>query len=164
MFVGYKHVSVCFLFWDPRLLVAYQQYLNCKILHGGTLLQPWPNAFGLQKYFSEDYIILSPKLNDDQKKSLHRKLKCFLPKLGEDQKTKKKVFADSRSVSPPKSIFPRNLVLYSAVICRIYSCCLALFRRIIQRSNIDGETPKPRWGDAFPLQFKYCQPVFLWFK
>ena len=46
------------------------QYLNCKILHGGTLLQPLPNAFGMQKYFSEDYVIPSPKLNDDQKKVL----------------------------------------------------------------------------------------------
>ena len=47
---------------------AYNQYLNCKILHGGTLLQPWPNALGMRKYFSEDYVILSPKLNEHQKK------------------------------------------------------------------------------------------------
>ena len=39
----------------------------CKILHRGTLLQPWPNAFGMQKYFSENYIILPPKLNEDLK-------------------------------------------------------------------------------------------------
>ena len=44
--------------------------------------------------------------------------------------------------------FPRNQVktkkkklrLYSAGICRIYSCWLALFRLIIQRSNLDGGT------------------------
>ena len=56
---------------------TYDQYLNCKILYGGTLLQPWPNAFGMQKYFNEDYVIPSPKLNEHQKKGLRRKLKCF---------------------------------------------------------------------------------------
>ena len=44
------------------------QYLNCKILYGGTLLQPWSNAFDIQKYFSEDYAIPSPKLNKHKKK------------------------------------------------------------------------------------------------
>ena len=48
----------------------YNQYLNCKILRGGTLLQPWPNAFGMRKYFSEDYVIPSPKLNEHQKKKV----------------------------------------------------------------------------------------------
>ena len=42
------------------------QYLNCKILHGGTLLQPGPNL-------SEDYVILSTKL----KKGLRGRWKCF---------------------------------------------------------------------------------------
>ena len=67
---------------------AYNQYLNCKILHGGTLLQPWPNALGMRKYFSEDYVILSPKLNEHQKKIRSSPEICgvFLPKLGEDQK------------------------------------------------------------------------------
>ena len=54
---------------------------------GGTLLQPRPNAFGMRKYFSENYVIPSPKLSKDQKKGLHR-----------------------------------NFGLYSAGICRIYSC------------------------------------------
>ena len=53
-------------------------------------------------------------------------------------KTKKKLFAENCSVSPSKSIFPCNLVLYSAGICRIYSCGLALFPLIIQRSNLNG--------------------------
>ena len=35
---------------------------------GGTLLQPWPNAFDMRKYFSEDYVILSPKLSEHKKK------------------------------------------------------------------------------------------------
>ena len=56
------------------------------------LLQPWPNAFGMRKYFSEDYVIPSPKLNEDQKK----------------------VFAENWSVFSSKSIYPRNLRLYSA--------------------------------------------------
>ena len=52
---------------------------------GGTLLQ----------YFSEDYVIPSPKLTEDQKK----------------------VFAKNRSVFPSKSVYLRNLRLYSAGIC-----------------------------------------------
>ena len=55
-----------------------------------------------------------------KKKGLRRKLKCFFAKLGEDQQ--KKGVADSWSVSPSKSISPRNLVLYSAGISWIYSC------------------------------------------
>ena len=42
-----------------------------------------------------------------KKKGLRRKLKCFLPKLGEE---------------------------------------LGLFHLTIQRSNLDGGTPKSRWG------------------
>ena len=65
-----------------------------------------------------------------KKKGLRRKLKCFfLPKLGEDQK--KKVFAENRSGFLPK--LGEELDLF----------CLT-----IQRSNVDGETPKSRWGDA----------------
>ena len=52
----------------------------------GTLLQPWPNTFGMRMYFSEDYVIPSPKLNEDQ--------------------IKKKLFADIWSVSPSKSTLP----------------------------------------------------------
>ena len=70
---------------NQRFDCAYKQYLNCKILHGGTLLQ----------YFNEDYVIPSPKLTEDQKK----------------------VFAKNWSVFPSKSVYPRNLRLYSAVIC-----------------------------------------------
>ena len=93
------------------------QYLICNILRGGTLLQPWPNAFGMRKYFSEDYVIPSPKLKEDQKKKVFAiNWSVFSPKMGEDQK--KKVFTDSWSGSPSKSVFPRNLVLYSAGICR----------------------------------------------
>ena len=45
----------------------------------------------------------------------------------------------------------RNLGLYLAGIFRIYSWWLALFRLIIQRSNLDRGTHFP----ASPLQFKY---------
>ena len=41
----------------------------------------------MRKYFSEDYIILSPKLNEHQKKVFAGNWSVFfLPKLGEDQK------------------------------------------------------------------------------
>ena len=125
------------------------QHLNCKILHGGTLLQPWPNAFGMRKYFSKDYIIPSPKLNEHQKqKGLCRKLKCFFAKT-RWRPTKKKVFAGNWSGFSPK-----------------LGEELGLFCLIIQRSNLDERTPKSRWGDAnsrlgdvSPLQFKYCRYV-----
>ena len=65
-----------------------KQYLNCKILHGGTLLQPWPNAFGLRNYFSEIDVILLSKLSEDQikKKVFAGNWTVFSSKLGEDQK------------------------------------------------------------------------------
>ena len=46
----------------PTVATA-DQYLNCKILQWGTLLQPSPN-------FSEDYVIPSLQLNKDQKKKV----------------------------------------------------------------------------------------------
>ena len=83
------------------------------------------------KYFSKDYVIPSPKVNEDQKKRSSAKIEfgedqkknyvktkkkvfagncnVFSSKLGEDQN--KKVFADSWSVFPSKSIFPRNFLL-----------------------------------------------------
>ena len=68
----FNHVSA--LLFEPNTLewlsrYAYTQYLNCKILHGETLLQPWPN-------FSGNYVIPSPQL------------KCFFPQ--NQVKTKKK--------------------------------------------------------------------------
>ena len=42
----------------------------------------------------------------------------------------------------------RNLGLYWAGICGIYSYCQALFRLIIQRSNLDGGTIKSLWEDT----------------
>ena len=74
------------------------------------LLKPWPDALGMRKYFSEDYIIPSPKLNEDQKKGLRRrKLKCFFAEIRwRPKKKKKKVFADSWSVFPSKSIVPEQ--------------------------------------------------------
>ena len=112
-----------------------QQYLNCKILHGGTLLQPWPN-------FSGNYVIPSPQLKGffpetrwRQKKGLCRKLKYFFPEIKRKPKKKEK-----------RKRLHRNLGLYSAGICRIYSCCLALDRSIIRRSSLDGWTSKFQWG------------------
>ena len=85
----------------------------------------------MRKYFSENYVIPSPKLNEDQKK----------------------VFAENWRIRwrPKKKGLYRNMGLYLAGIFRIYSCWLALFRLIIQRSNLDRGTHFP----ASPLQFKY---------
>ena len=69
--------SMSLLAVDQRFDCAYKQYLNCRILHGGTLLQPWPNAFGMRKYFSQGYVIPSPKLNEHQKK----RSSCFSAKI-----------------------------------------------------------------------------------
>ena len=88
------------------------QYLNCKFCMV-TLLRPWPNAFGMRKYLSGNYVILSPKSSEDQKK-----------------KKKKKGLV-------------HNLGLYSAGIWGIYSCWQTLFRLIIQRSNFGGGTRRP---------------------
>ena len=106
----------------------HNQYLNCKILHGGTLLHPWPNAFNMRKYLSEDYVIPSPKLNEHQKKRSSPEIEVFffLTKLGEDQK---------------KGLRRKLKCFFAKIGWRIRS-----FHLIIQRSNLDGETPKSRWG------------------
>ena len=40
-------------------------------------LDQWPNAFGMREYFSEDYLILSPKLYERQKKKSSPKIEVF---------------------------------------------------------------------------------------
>ena len=114
-----------------RHSVANGQYLNCKILNGGTLLQPWPNAFGMRKYFSEDYVIPSSKVMKP-KKRLSPKIQEFLYR--NYVQIKKKIFAVNWSVTPSKSVFLRNLVLYSAGICRSFLS--------------DYASPNYQWGDA----------------
>ena len=90
-------------------MFRYIQYLNCKILHGGTLLQ----------YFSEDYVIPSPKLTEDQKK-------MSFPKI--------EVFSFEISLPPQfESIFGRNL--------------LDLFMLAGSFSS-DHPALKWRWGDT----------------
>ena len=54
---------------------------------------------------------------------------------------KKKVFANARSVSPSKSLFP-------GIRKYIRPEFEGLFRLIIRRSTLDGGTRKSRWGDA----------------
>ena len=112
--------------------IADPQYLNYKILHGGTLLHPWPNVSGNYVIPSLQLKCFFPETSWRPKKGLRRKLKCFFLKSSEEQK---------------KGLH-RNLGLYSAGICRIHSCWLALDLFIIQRSNLDEWTSKPRWGDA----------------
>ena len=83
-----------------RNMISCLRYLNCKILHGGTLLQPWPNAFGMRKYFNGNYVILSPNLNENQKK-VSGKWKCFFPEIRWRPK--------KRSSPQFGTIFSRNL-------------------------------------------------------
>ena len=52
------------------------------------------NAFSIRKCFSEDCVIPSPKLNEDQKKDLRQKLRWFFPEIRVKTK-QKKAFADS---------------------------------------------------------------------
>ena len=62
------------------------QYLNCKILHGWTLLKPLTKRIWHAKvgYFSKDCVILSPKLNEHQKKIFAKNWSAFSPKLDEE--------------------------------------------------------------------------------
>ena len=87
------------------ILVRYTQYLNCKILHGGMFLQPWPKAFGMWKCFSGNYVFPSPKSSKDPKK---RSRKVFSEKksfcLQNQLKTKK-----NRSSTQFRTKFGRNL-------------------------------------------------------
>ena len=114
------------------------QYLNCKVLHGRTLLQPQPNVFGMRKYFSGNYVFPSPKSSEDQKKRSSQKIEEFLsPKSSENQKQKKRLH--------------RNLGLNSAGICvarffGIYSCW-DLFVLPGPFSSVQSAL-KPRRGDA----------------
>ena len=145
----------------------YKQYLNCKILHEGTLLQPWPNAFGLRKYFSENNVIPSPKLNEDQKKGLRRKLKCFFfeirwrPKKEGLRRQSKFFSLEIRRRRNKKKGLRRNLGLYSAGIWDLFVLADSFSSDHSALKSRWG-TPKSRWGDAkprwrdvSPLQFKY---------
>ena len=82
--------------------------------------------------------ISSPKSseNTNQKKKSSPKIGVFLStKLSEDQK---------------KGLH-RNLELYSAGICGIYSCWQVLFHLIILRSNLDGGPGAYLGGHGPPL-------------
>ena len=119
--------------------IQYNQYLNCNILHGGTLLQPWPNFYG-------NYVIPSPR-----------------PK--QMSSTKLDVFFSGNKVESKKKGLHRNLGLYLAGICWIYSCWLALDRFIIQRLNFDGWASKgriPREGlsSCLSIYFKHLLGIY----
>ena len=93
-----------------------RQYINCKILLGGTFLQPWTNAFGMRKYFSEDYVIPSPKSHEHQKNKVFAgSLKCSFAKIR--WRLKKKVFAGNCSGFSPK--LNKELSLFCLIIQRL---------------------------------------------
>ena len=133
---------------------GFGQYLNSKILHGGTLLQTWLNL-------SEDYVNPSTILNKDQKrkKSSQKTEVFFRRKIGEDQKKRS---------SPTVEVFFYLNHYSRGFWCDIPLDFVGLFPLIIQRSkldgghlNLDGETLNLDEGtlnlDASPrpLQFKY---------
>ena len=93
------------------------------------------NLDQLYKKFSGNEIFSSPKLNEDQKqeKGLRRKLKSFFPEIG---------------WRPKKKVFAANCDHFRQEISRMFKSWLAIFPLVIQRSNLDGRTPKSRWGDA----------------
>ena len=130
-----------FINFDPNLtqtkkLNPPQQHLNCKILHGGKLLQPWPNAFGMRKYFSGNHVFPSPKSSEDQKKKVFTEnWRVFVPEI---------------KWRPKKKGLHRNSRLNSAGICGICSCCLAIFRLFNQSSNLDGGTLNFDGGRVHP--------------
>ena len=110
-------------------LQGSRQYFNCKnFCMGGGFLQHWSNALVPEKGRRLNW----GKTKQKQKKVFADNLSCFFPEIR----------------WRPKKGLHCNLGLYSAGICRIYSCWLALLRLVIQRSNLDGGTPKSWWGDA----------------
>ena len=99
------------------------QYLNCKFLHGGTLTQPWPNAFVMRMKFKGNYASSwNSVLEFDwrpKKKDLHRKVKGFCPQNRVKTKKNKKW----------KKIFT-PIWNYIQPDFGIYSCWQPLFRLI----------------------------------
>ena len=88
-----------------------RQYLNCKILHGGTLLQPWPNAFGMRKYsyFSEDYVIPCRNWMKTKKKSSPKIEEFF---CRNSVKTRKKKASPTVEVFLPRKQFSPAISYY----------------------------------------------------
>ena len=114
-----------------------------KFCLGGTLSQPWPNAFGMRMKFSGNYASSSdpsPNSIEDKKKGHDRNLKGFCPLNIVKTKTKKTVFT--------------SIWYYIQTEFGIYSCWQPLFRLIIQTLTLNGEsaeislggTLKSRWG------------------
>ena len=114
----------------------WNQYLNCKILHGGTFLQPSPN-------FSGDFVIPSPQLNEDQKKKgkkvFAENWSVFFLKLGEDQK--------KRSSPQFGTTFGLNLLDLLVLSGFFSSDHPALKSRWVTSKSWWGDA-KSRWEDA----------------
>ena len=78
-----------------------------------------------------------PKLGEDQKKGLRRKLKYFSPKSGKDQKERS---------SPTFEVFLFLNHFFRGIWCFIRPEFVNLFPLIIQRSNLDGGTRFPYYS------------------
>ena len=136
----------------------YTQYLNCKILCGGTLLQPWPNFRGNYVIPSPQLKCFSPKPGEDQT-GLRRKLKCFFPEIKWRSKKKAKVFTAIWNYIRPEFVgFIRagRLLIVSSSSAEIsMGGRLNLDGGTLNLDggtlNLDGGTRLP----ASPLQFKY---------
>ena len=88
-------------------------------------MQTRPNAFGMRRYFSANYVFPSSKSSEDQKKKSSPKIEEFLsPKSSENQKKK--------SLPQFETKFSPNLL----DLCGL----TGLFCLINQRSNLDGGT------------------------
>ena len=88
------------------------------------------------------------------KKVFAKNRSVFSPKLGEDQK---------KGSSPTVEVFLLLNHFSRGLWCYIRPELVSLFPLVNERSNLDGRTPKSRWGDAnsrwgdaSPLQCKYC--------
>ena len=128
---------------------GYGQCLNRKILHGGTLLQPWPNAFGMRKYFSGNYVIPFPKSSGDQtkKKVFTENWRVFLPEFKWKQKKK--------SFSPQFGTIFGRILWNLFVLTGPYSSGQPTLQSQWEDAKSRWGDANSRWGDASPLQFKY---------
>ena len=62
------------------MVMDLEQYLNCKILHGRMLLQPWPNAFDMRKFFWGIMSFRPRNWVKNKKKVFQENWRVFVPK------------------------------------------------------------------------------------
>ena len=143
--------------------------VNCKILHGGMLLQPWPNAFRMLKHFNGNYVpvIPSPKSSEGQKMVFTWNWRVFVPEIKWRPKEKKSSWQFGTT-------FSQNLWDLFVLTDPCLSDCPALRSRWGDTKsrwrgvlNLDGGmlSLKRRMltlnGGASPQQFKYWSNAYI---